>query len=84
MDPIELYHEMREACAKVAEKHGLPRSWFCWAMLISMVQIRNGVIRAEYYTEKKWGATDALKTELSGEYGVGEDYLNKILYEKEL
>mgnify|MGYP007016099376 CR=1 FL=1 len=82
MEPGELYHEMWEACAKVAEAHRMPRSWFCWPMLISWVQIRNGVIRAEYNAERKWGDTDALKKELSWKYGVGEDHLNKILYEK--
>ncbi len=47
IEATDLYHKMREACTTVVKNHGISPEWFCWAMLISLVQVRNGAILTE-------------------------------------
>jgi hypothetical protein len=82
IDPVELYQEMREACARVVESHGMSREHFNWAALISLVQVRNGIIREAYAVERVPGETDAKKEELGKRHGVSVDYINRIVYGK--
>lgn len=82
MEPSDLYQEMREACARVAEAQGLDRECFNWAALISLGQVRNGMIRSEYRTKRQPGNTDGVKEELSKKYGLSSNYIQIILYGK--
>jgi hypothetical protein len=79
MEPCELYQEMREACARVAEARGMDRECFNWAALLSLVHIRNGMIRDDWSKRKRKSfKTD--KSEIAEKYGVTANYVSRIVY----
>lgn len=83
IEPIDLYVEMREACGKVLDAHGIKREHMNFGMLISRVQIRNAVVRAEYFDVGGGpgkGESASRREVIRQQHGISMDHLNSILY----
>lgn len=80
-DDLDLYHEMREACAGVLASHGIKREHCRMDLLISREQARNAQIRAEYEEIRpRYGEAREVREALARKWGLSESYLERILY----
>lgn len=79
-ETIDLYAEMREACAAILDRHGVGREHMNFAVLISRVQIRNCLVRHEYRERREPGNSEGVKEELARSFGIGNSYVERILY----
>ena len=80
-EEIDLYHEMRDACATVLKKHGIKTEHCNFERTLSREQVRNIQIRAEYeQMQPLHGGAEEARVALGEKHMIRMSYLKKILY----
>ena len=80
-EELDLYHEMRQACAEVLKKRGIKTEHCNFERTLSREQVRNVQIRAEYeQMQPLYGGAEEARKALGEKHMIRMKYLEKILY----